>query len=218
MTRKNVARLIVCLAVVAVGTTPWAAQDDIRPRLCGRVLSLTCGAKGPGLLLLDVSDNGSVQEIKVPRELIPGLLTQLGTVVERRLVCLRNVGALSPPVMLDSAVDLIVTEEREPTLVGDRVFSTCDPSVRQPVVIREVKPFYSATAFAAGISGTVVVHGMVAQSGLLHDARVVRSLERSLDAEAVKAFSQWQFRPAMRGGSAVAVPVSVDMTFTVRRR
>jgi outer membrane biosynthesis protein TonB len=44
----------------------------------------------------------------------------------------------------------------------------------------------------------------------------VRALEATLDAEAMKSFAQWQFRPATRNGAAVATLVTVEMTFTVR--
>jgi protein TonB len=96
------------------------------------------------------------------------------------------------------------------------VFRTCDPDVEPAKPIRTVKPPYTGVAMRAKVEGSVVLFGIVDRNGVVGQVRVVESLERSLDAEAQKAFEQWRFRPAMRNGEPVSLAVSVEMTFVLR--
>jgi len=88
--------------------------------------------------------------------------------------------------------------------------------VSAPVVIKEVKPNYPASAKADGITGTVEMEGTVEPDGTVTGIRVTRALDARLDEEAVKAFRQWRFRPGQKDGAAVRVQVNVEMSFLVR--
>jgi len=41
----------------------------------------------------------------------------------------------------------------------------------------------------------------------------VRSLEGDLDREAIRAFEQWRFSPAMKDGAPVKVRLNAEVTF-----
>lgn len=87
-----------------------------------------------------------------------------------------------------------------------------------PVVIREVKPQYTAEAMRAKISGVVLLEAVVQPDGTVGDVRVVKSLDPvfGLDQEALKAARQWRFVPGRRQGQPVPVLVSIELTFTLR--
>jgi periplasmic protein TonB len=90
--------------------------------------------------------------------------------------------------------------------------------VTLPVVMREVKPQYTADAMRAKVQGTVLLECVVLPDGSVGSVEVVRSLDSSfgLDQEAVKAAKQWRFRPGTRLGEPVAVLVTIELTFTLR--
>lgn len=90
--------------------------------------------------------------------------------------------------------------------------------VTLPVVVREIKPQYTAEAMRAKVQGTVLLECVVLPDGTVGPVEVVRSLDASfgLDQEAVKAAKQWRFRPGTRLGEPVAVLVTIELTFTLR--
>jgi len=90
--------------------------------------------------------------------------------------------------------------------------------VTLPVVLREVKPAYTSDAMRAKVQGTVLLECVVRADGSVGDVKVTRSLDSTfgLDLEAMKAARNWRFRPGMRQGEAVAVVVTIELTFTLR--
>jgi protein TonB len=90
--------------------------------------------------------------------------------------------------------------------------------VELPRVLREVRPNYTADAMRAKVQGTVWVEAVVLPDGSVGQAKVVRSLDSTfgLDEEALKAAKQWRFAPGTRFGQAVAVLVTIELTFTLR--
>jgi periplasmic protein TonB len=95
------------------------------------------------------------------------------------------------------------------------VYQVGDPGVTSPRVVKEVRPTYSPEAMKAKVQGEVVLKTIVNQKGEPTDIRVVRSLEESLDKEAVKALSRWVFAPGRRNGDPVRVEVEVMLTFKI---
>ena len=90
--------------------------------------------------------------------------------------------------------------------------------VSPPTVIREVRPTYTSEAIANLIQGSVLLAAVVLSDGTVGEVTVIRSLDTTfgLDAQAVLAAKQWLFNPGMRDGVAVAVRVTIEMTFTLR--
>jgi protein TonB len=89
--------------------------------------------------------------------------------------------------------------------------------VSVPTLVREVKPAYTAEAIRARIQGTVLLSAVVLSDGTVGDVTVLRSLDTifGLVAQAVIAARQWLFNPGTKDGQAVAVRVTIEMTFTL---
>ncbi len=92
------------------------------------------------------------------------------------------------------------------------------PGLREPTVLREVKPVYTAEAMRAKVQGTAVVECVVLPDGTVGDVEIVKSLDPTfgLDREAAKAARKWLFQPATLKGQPVAMRVSIALTFALR--
>ena len=90
--------------------------------------------------------------------------------------------------------------------------------VETPVLLKEIKPQYTAQAMRAKIQGEVLLECVVHPDGSVGNIRVVRSLDSTfgLDQEAIKAARQWRFKPGMRKGEPVPVLVTIAIAFTLR--
>ena len=88
-----------------------------------------------------------------------------------------------------------------------------------PKVMQEVKPAYTRTALDAGIHGVVLMEAVVLADGAVGKIDILQSLDPlfGLDQEAVKAALQWRFQPAMHEGRPVAVLVTIEMAFTIKK-
>jgi TonB family protein len=97
------------------------------------------------------------------------------------------------------------------------VYESKDVSV-QPVLIEEAKPKYTPDAMREGVEGSILLEGVVQTNGTVTDIRVVRALRPDLDAEAVKSFEKWRFKPGQNDARAVAVRISVAVAFSLGER
>jgi protein TonB len=97
----------------------------------------------------------------------------------------------------------------------DRVYAI-GKGVTSPVLIKEVKPVYPQDAKDEGVKGVVELEGVVEKDGSIDHIRVTRNVDARLDEAAIKALSQWQFKPGTKDGEAVPVRVNVEITFTLR--
>ena len=88
--------------------------------------------------------------------------------------------------------------------------------VKAPVLTKEVKPKYTDAAKARGVQGNVETKAIVLADGTVGDVEVTKSLDPDLDAAAIYAVKQWQFRPGTKDGKAVDVEVQIEMTFTLK--
>ena len=97
------------------------------------------------------------------------------------------------------------------------VYKVGDAGVSAPVLVRDVKPQYTADAMRAKIEGVVKVQCVVETDGSTGDIEVTQPLDPGLDQEAVKAVRKWQFKPGTKDGKAVRVRITLELTFTLRR-
>ena len=103
-------------------------------------------------------------------------------------------------------------------LAQSTVYEIPGPGITLPVVLKEVKPAYTAAAMEKKIQGSVWMKAVVGTNGDVTDVQVTRSLdtEFGLDQEAVKACWQWKFKPGRKDGEAVAVRITIELTFTLK--
>ena len=73
--------------------------------------------------------------------------------------------------------------------------------ITPPIVIALSDPDYSYEARKKKISGTCLISFTVDAEGIPRTAHVVKSIEPSLDANAVQTIETWRFKPAMRNGN-----------------
>ena len=116
--------------------------------------------------------------------------------------------------ILMAVVSLIpaLMRAQEPTVY------TPGDGVSLPVATRQVRPQYTSAAMQNRIEGSVGLSAVVLAAGTVGEVKVVQSLDTvyGLDAEAVKALKQWEFKPGTKDGKAVAVRVTVTLTFTLK--
>jgi TonB family protein len=83
-------------------------------------------------------------------------------------------------------------------------------------VIQRVAPEYSAEARAANYQGTVMVSVYIDEDGRAQDVRLIRGLGMGLDANALAAVRQWQFKPATTDGKPVRATQPFEVDFKLR--
>ena len=97
-----------------------------------------------------------------------------------------------------------------------QIYKPGDPGVQPPVVTKEVKAIYSASAMHDGVEGTVELEAVIDTRGRPREIRVVKLLERTLDENARAALGKWRFAPARKDGKPVDYRLQVSMTFDRR--
>ena len=88
-----------------------------------------------------------------------------------------------------------------------------DPGVKAPRALHAPEPKYSNSAKKQGIQGVVTLSAIIGTDGKAHDVKVVKSLEPTLDANAIKAVKTWKFAPATKDGRPVAVSMRLEINY-----
>jgi len=90
--------------------------------------------------------------------------------------------------------------------------------VSLPQVVKQVKADYTEEAKQNRIEGKVGLDVVVLADGTIGDVKVAQSLDTvyGLDANAVKAMKQWQFKPGMKDGKPVAVRVAIEIAYSLK--
>jgi TonB family protein len=96
--------------------------------------------------------------------------------------------------------------------IGGGVFRV-GGQVSSPELVYKVEPEYSEQARKAKYQGTVVLNLIVQRDGSVRDIKILTSLGMGLDEKAIEAVKQWRFRPGVKGGQAVDVFATVEVTF-----
>jgi TonB family protein len=87
--------------------------------------------------------------------------------------------------------------------------------VSTPVLVRDVKPSYTAEALRARVQGSVKLACVVLPDGTVGDIQVLEKLDPQQDGEAVRALQQWTFKPGVKDAVAVPVRIEVEMSFAL---
>jgi TonB family protein len=98
----------------------------------------------------------------------------------------------------------------------EKLASIQDPTVTPPRRIEGSEPEYSKSATQQKIQGTVSLSLIVGPDGRAHNVTVTKSLEPSLDANAVEAVKMWKFAPATKDGKPVPVQIAIEVSFKMR--
>jgi TonB family protein len=85
--------------------------------------------------------------------------------------------------------------------------------VKAPRKIYGSDPGYSDKARKAKIQGNVTLAVVITAEGGVSGVEICKSLEPSLDWNAVETVRTWRFEPAAKDGKPVATHVSVDVAF-----
>lgn len=85
-----------------------------------------------------------------------------------------------------------------------------------PVLLERTTASYTAEAVRARIQGVVWLSCVVEVDGSVGEVRLVRSLDRGLDEQAIAAARRWRFKPATKDGIAVRVVVPISMGFNLK--
>lgn len=82
-----------------------------------------------------------------------------------------------------------------------------------PVPIHKAEPEYTEAARNAKIEGAVLIKFVVDENGVPTEPKVVRSLDKGLDENAIEALKQWRFKPALKGGKPVPTSANIEINF-----
>lgn len=83
-----------------------------------------------------------------------------------------------------------------------------------PVKTKNVEPAYPRVARKARIGGTVVLEAVITAEGRVADVRVANSAPL-LDDAAVAAIRKWQYEPGRLNQLPVAMPVTINVAFSM---
>jgi TonB family protein len=159
------------------------------------------GVSGPVILTLTIDSTGQVADAKV----VKGDVTLAPAALEA-VRQWRYQPPATAPVVATVAVNVVDSQQVDATPQPVRVGG----NVKAPVKIKDVKPVYPEVAQNARVQGVVIAEARIDPSGIVSDARILRSIPL-LDAAALDALMQWKFVPPLLNG----VPVPVIMTVTV---
>jgi TonB family protein len=96
--------------------------------------------------------------------------------------------------------------------IGGGVFRV-GGGISAPKPLATPDPEYTEEARKAKYQGTCILGLIVDAEGHPRDIRVSKSVGLGLDQKAIDAVRQWRFEPAMKDGRAVAVQISVEVSF-----
>jgi TonB family protein len=107
-----------------------------------------------------------------------------------------------------------VAPPSEPATAG--IFAAVPAGGTQPEEIDRVIPKYPTLARQLGISGSVVIRGVVRKDGTIDNVEVIKDLPYGLGDAARDAVQRWRFRPATYGGEPIDVYYTVTVNFRLR--
>jgi periplasmic protein TonB len=86
--------------------------------------------------------------------------------------------------------------------------------VEQASLVHQVLPTYPQIAKTAHISGTVILHAIIAKDGTVQELQYI-SGPPLLMRSAMDAVRQWRYRPTLLNGEAVEVDTTISVVFSL---
>lgn len=81
-------------------------------------------------------------------------------------------------------------------------------------MVKQVQPKYPKAARKAGITGTVLLHVIIAKDGSVEELRYV-SGPQELAQSAIDAVKQWKYQPTLFNGNPVEIDSNISIVFTI---
>lgn len=167
-------------------------------------------------------DDSQGRPERVPRDIITDIWTgvDLGAVILRHTnnqgfetdAKMANLRRDEPPAHLFQVPpDYMIEDERQDFFIA--IPARGRSAI--PEVISRVQPRYTGEALNSGIQGVVVVAVVVDEVGKPRELHIERSIDPGLDQAALKAVSQWRFRPGEEDGHRVPMNVKVEIKFGI---
>jgi TonB family protein len=121
--------------------------------------------------------------------------------------------SVEPPPVEPPAI-----QPEPPSDLVDRsgVYAAVPPGGTQPEEIDRVVPRYPAEARYNGVSGSVVIRGIVRRDGSIDEVEIIKDLPHGLGEAARDAVRRWRFRPATYQGEPIDVYYTVTVNFRLR--
>ena len=88
--------------------------------------------------------------------------------------------------------------------------------IKRPLKVRDAAPAYPPLARAAHVEGIVIIEATIGPDGRVQDARILRSANPLLNAEALDAVRRWEYTPTLLNGIPVAIVMTVTVDFRLR--
>ena len=136
---------------------------------------------------------------------------------DMRIVISKNAKwlAMLPAILLVALSTIAVAQDKAaaPSPGDDVPMFKMGPGMTAPKGVYTPSPEYSEKARKKKLNGTALLTIVVNSDGTVRDAVITRSLEPSLDKEAIKAVSKWKFEPATKDGTPITVRVAVEVSF-----
>jgi TonB family protein len=102
-----------------------------------------------------------------------------------------------------------------PSTPSEEVVLSYGPGITPAKTIFAPQPEYTEAARKTKIQGEVLMLVTVGTDGTARDIRILRSLDPSLDINAVEALKRWKFEPAKKDGRPVAMRLQISMSFSL---
>lgn len=87
-------------------------------------------------------------------------------------------------------------------------------NVQSASLLRQVQPVYPPIAKTAHVSGTVILHAIIAKDGSIQELQYVSGPALLMKA-AMDAVHEWRYKPTMLNGEPVEVDTTVQVVFTL---
>lgn len=107
-------------------------------------------------------------------------------------------------------------QQAPPSSASNPVRIQVGGKVEEAKLIHMVQPVYPKDAKEAGISGTVVVKGVIAKDGSMQQVEYVSGPEE-LKQAAIDAVKQWQYKPTTLAGKPIDVDTTISLVFSLKK-
>lgn len=87
-------------------------------------------------------------------------------------------------------------------------------NVQSAALVRQVQPIYPQIARTAHISGTVILHAIIAKDGTIQELQYVSGPPLLMRA-AMDAVREWRYKPTLLNGEPVEVDTTISVVFTL---